>query len=519
MEEHEASVASISAAVRRFHDEKVPFRIYHGSTNSTRQTTFQRDKIVDTSGLTHVLNVCTKTKTALVEPNVPMDALVDATMECGLLPPVVMEFPGITAGGGFVGTAGESSSFKHGFFDRTINWIEMVLASGEVVGASKKEKGDLFHGAAGSFGTLGVLTLMEIQLIDAKPYVALRYHPISSPAESVAKTQEVTKDPKNDYVDGILFSPTNGAIITGRLTSTLPPGIKPQKFSRRFDPWFYLHAQHMVSSTTRLDIVPIRDYLFRYDRGAFWTGRYAFSYFLTPFNWITRALLDHFMHTRVMYHALHASGHMKQYIIQDLALPVAHAEEFINWVNTKFGFFPIWLCPLRQDWEASMGHPSALTQRDSEKGSSALLNVGVWGPGPTAPAAFTKINRELEAKLKELGGIKWLYAQAFYTEEEFWDIYDRQSYDALRDKYHAADLPTVYDKVKVVEEVDDRTGFKALLRRGIKRSPFLSGLYGVYKVIFGNDYLLANTSGSSWGLVTLGFVLLLLTLGVTSAMR
>jgi len=37
-----------------------------------------------------------------------------------------MEFPGITAGGGYAGTAGESSSFKHGFFNHTIESIEMI---------------------------------------------------------------------------------------------------------------------------------------------------------------------------------------------------------------------------------------------------------------------------------------------------------------------------------------------------------------------------------------------------------
>lgn len=50
----------------------------------------------------------------------PMDRLVEETLKYGLIPPVVMEFPGITAGGGYSGTSGESSSFKHGFFDRTL---------------------------------------------------------------------------------------------------------------------------------------------------------------------------------------------------------------------------------------------------------------------------------------------------------------------------------------------------------------------------------------------------------------
>jgi FAD/FMN-containing dehydrogenase len=61
-----------------------------------------------------------------MEPNVPMDLLVEETLKYGLVPPVVMEFSGITAGGGYAGTSGESSSFKHGFFHRTINYVEMV---------------------------------------------------------------------------------------------------------------------------------------------------------------------------------------------------------------------------------------------------------------------------------------------------------------------------------------------------------------------------------------------------------
>lgn len=96
--------------------------------------------------------------TALVEPNAPMDALVRETLRYGLLPPVVPEFPGITVRGGFTGTAAESSSFKYGFLENTVNWIEIILPDGSVTTASRDLKCDLFHGAAGTFGTLGVTT-------------------------------------------------------------------------------------------------------------------------------------------------------------------------------------------------------------------------------------------------------------------------------------------------------------------------------------------------------------------------
>jgi len=52
--------------------------------------------MVDTSGLRNVIRIDRENKTVLVEPNVPMDAPVGATMKHGLVPPVVTEFPGIT---------------------------------------------------------------------------------------------------------------------------------------------------------------------------------------------------------------------------------------------------------------------------------------------------------------------------------------------------------------------------------------------------------------------------------------
>src|ERR1700754_1635905 len=115
--QHEATVSQISRQVADFHARKLPFRIFHGSTNSTRLSDRTRSATVDISSLNNVISISASKRTCLVEPNVPMDKLVEATLRHGLIPPVVPEFPGITVGGGFAGTAGESSSFKYGFFD------------------------------------------------------------------------------------------------------------------------------------------------------------------------------------------------------------------------------------------------------------------------------------------------------------------------------------------------------------------------------------------------------------------
>lgn len=70
------------------------------------------------------------------------------------------------------------------------------------------------------------------------------------------------------------------------------------------------------------------------------------------------------------------------------------------------------------------------------------------------PACIAQ-NRALEQTVHRLGGKKWLYAHAYYTEDEFWAHYDRASYDALRKRYGADYLPSVYDKVKVDVEAEE----------------------------------------------------------------
>lgn len=230
MDAHEEEVRRIADLVNAFQRSATPFRIYHGSTLSTRDSARRRNEIIDTSRLNHVLRFNKQEKTVLVEPNVPMDALVDATLREGLLPKVVMELPNITVGGGFAGTSGESSSFRYGLFDASMRGIEVVLGNGKVVWATRNHEDphrDLFYACAGSCGTLGVVTLLEMELIDAEPYVELEYRAVGSVKEAVDVLREAEQDSDVDYIDGIMYSMNNGVIMIGRLQAELVSGRLP----------------------------------------------------------------------------------------------------------------------------------------------------------------------------------------------------------------------------------------------------------------------------------------------------
>jgi len=421
-----------------------------------------------------------------------MDKLADLTLKKhNLILECVPEFPGITTGGLYNGTCGESASFKYGLTDRSVDWVEMVTADGKVVKASPTENPDLYYGAAESLGTFGVTTLLQLRLTEAKKYVATEFIPVYSPEEAVSRLQDLIKDTSLDFVDGILFSESHGVLVAGRLTDEKPDSLPIRTFTNPWDPWFYMHAQAVSSQSTSpvTEYIPIYDYLFRYDRNAFWMGRSAFTYMLNfPCTRFTRWFLDDLLRTRFLYKALHASAYSDSFIVQDLAIPYDKSVEFIKYTSKTFGIWPLWLCPLRE-------RPGP-TERKEGESPNPHLNIGLWGFPPSKDSAKA-LNLDLERKLKELNGVKWLYAQQFYDEDSFWAQHDRPAYDALRKKYNATSLPSVYDKVKRGREKK-----LSFVQRILSMRP-LAGFYGIiYGTLYG-EYGRKVTRRGEWDSIEL----------------
>src|SRR3989338_2291105 len=268
LKEHDKKVRALAEQMREFYKNGTKVRIYHGSTNPTRAQKFEADKMLDTIGFTEIIAVNEKEQYALVESNVPMDALVRETLKDGLIPPVVPEFPGITIGGAIQGGAGESSSFKYGGVHECCEEYEILLGNGEIVSASEIQNADLFHGTACSYGTLGVITLIKLKLIPAKKYVRLRYIRTTGFEDSIKTISTAIADGA-EFVDGIMFGEHFGVVMLGTQTEVLSQ--RTSIFSRARDEWFYLHAQKIAERSMECEeTVPLVESLFRYDRGAFW---------------------------------------------------------------------------------------------------------------------------------------------------------------------------------------------------------------------------------------------------------
>jgi delta24-sterol reductase len=211
-----------------------------------------------------------------------------------------------------------------------------------------------------------------------------------------------------------------------------------------------------------------------------------------PFNKYTRWFLDDFCHTRMLYRSLHASGESNRYVVQDMALPYRNVEEFIDYTHDTFNIWPLWLCPLKQSPQPTM-HPHMKDEPTNDR----MLNIGLWGFGPKDREQFLVKNRDLEQKLGDLGGMKWLYAHTYYSEMDFWKQFDHKWHQQLREKYRATTLPDVYEKVHVDVAKLVKLASVDWLSRARSIWP-LGGFWGIWKAIDSGDWRIPKNSTWRW---------------------
>ncbi len=443
MLDHKQKLGKIAGQMVSAAREHRKLRIFHGFSHTTRELNYQENEVIDISALNNILEINVEGKYALVEPNVTMQVLVEKTMDKGLVPLVVPELPKITLGGSVQGGAGESSSFKYGGVHNICDEYEIVLGNGEIVTASKDVNPDLFWGLPCSYGSLGITTLVKIRLTEAKKFVKLSYLPVGSFLELNRIIKEQREQPI-DFVDAILFGPNSGVVMVGIMVNEPDDDDKVMTFSGESDEWFYLYVQSKVKKQNFVpDHIPLKDYLFRYNQGAFWTGKLVFDKLKIPFTKLSRTLLYKRLNAESLGKAVHSVNNSQSGICQDFCLSQEKLTDFLDYLNTTLSIYPLWICPLMVSKENDKLSPTNIN-------SEQAVNVGMYAKFDGGYNKFVAVNRALEQKLAELGGRKVLYAHQYYSPEEFWKIYDLDWYNKLRNKYFANNVfPDIYEKTNV----------------------------------------------------------------------
>jgi hypothetical protein len=471
---HSKEVERLQEQIKRL-SQGSPLCLHYasGHSNTTRTKAYnQKRPRLEVGALNRILKIDPEKRTALVEPRVTMEELVKATLVHGLCPPVVPEFKGITVGGAIMGGSAESASHKWGGFHDACKSYEIILGDGSVMKASPQENADVFYGIAGSYGSLGMVVSAEIELTPAEKFVHLQTHTFTNPIEAISHIQLLSHDPKPpDFLDGIVFGKDLAIVVEGRWAKTRPDlplfSTKPAHSE-----WYFHHAK-----TSLNEAMEVEDYLFRYDLGAFWMGAYLFRLPLlmrfigqgilklwsrkqenfTPDqvakfhkvsqpNLFWRTLARPLMSSQRLWNLQHKAEKWIQdrMIIQDFCIPENYAARFLKEALDDPGTFPMWLCPIKGTSQPQIFAPHLAS---SDNPTKRFINIGIYGL-PSYFAPLEEITRKLEHKTYGLGGRKVLYSRSYYTPEEFWRIYSKPAYDALREKMRAQGVwSEITDKV------------------------------------------------------------------------
>lgn len=392
------------------------------------------------------------------EPGVPMDEMATIAIAHGYIPQIVPEFPGITVGGAIGGVAGESTGHKYGLFHNTIESMDVITGDGVLHrNISRTNKSDLFMAMCGSYGTQGILVRAAIRLMPAPKFVKTDYYHCES-IQDALDTMEVLASETGgpEFLDGVALSPSSVIVVAGYPAEESRGSILSLRGSRS-DPWFFWYltdlARKNASSkgSIHTDYISLDDYLFRFDKGAFWAARHGmmFLHSTSAYNPestssgphpLLRALWSWVGTTRQMYKMCHAPGDKllaESYIVQDFILPTKSAAIELTKFNTEetYNIWPLWICPIRKvegnhEQDTGFGLPLEGKQGD------LMFNLGFYGPvNGGRPMNPVQKNKELEQKVFKEKGKKWLYAQSFYTEDEFWAHFHKENYETLRTTY------------------------------------------------------------------------------------
>jgi FAD/FMN-containing dehydrogenase len=398
---------------------------------------------IDLKGFNHVIAVDANGGLVEAEGMVRYVDLADATLAQGVMPAVVPQLKSITLGGAVAGVGIEATSFRHGLVHDAVTALEVLTGDGRVVTATpENEQRDLFYGFPNSYGTLGYALKVTSRTLRVKPFVAVEHTRYSDPAACFADVARFAGDASVDFLDGVVFAPNEMYLSRGRFVETAP-----YTSDYTFERIYYRSIRERSS-----DFLTTRDYLWRWDTDWFWCSKNVGAqnpllrrlYGRERLNSITYQKIMRWNSrwglTRVL--SLLSGAHTES-VIQDVDIPLARAAEFLEFFHAEVGILPIWICPIR----AAL--PGATFPLYPLRLDTMYVNFGFWDvvrERTPHPPGFH--NRAIERKVSDLGGIKSLYSDSYFGEEEFWSIYDREAYLALKRKYDPRGaLPGLYDKV------------------------------------------------------------------------
>ncbi len=371
----------------------------------------RRDAKIDVSDLTTIIDIDPDKRLCVAESGVMFCDLVAATLRYGLVPIVVPELKTITIGGAVSGCSIESMSYRYGGFHDTCVEYEVVTARGEVLTCKPDNEHSLvFQMVHGSFGTLGILTKLTFRLVPAKPFVRVDYEKYATFEAYQAAIKRHFKAQDVDFMDGLMHNPRELVLCVGRFVDRVA-------YTNAYD-WMKVYYQSTLELSH--DYLKTPDYFFRYDRGV--TN-------VHPKSFLGRLLFGKLMDSGTTLRIADKLNFMfktdRPTVILDVFLPFSQAAAFMDWYQREVGHFPLWCVPYKRVHDYEWLHDNFYAGMQDE----LFLDLAIYG---MEQPEGKNIHRMIEEKLRELGGVKTLISHNYYSEDEFWSIWNKPNYDRVK---------------------------------------------------------------------------------------
>jgi FAD/FMN-containing dehydrogenase len=441
---YEARKQRLSELLRR--DRVGGMRLDKSTSNLFRDRRDVAARRLDARDFNNVLRVDRDAGTIDVEGMTPYATLVEESLKHGVLPTVVPQLKSITIGGAVTGCGIESSSFRYGLVHETVAELEILLPDGRVVLCTPTNAhSDLFYGFPNSYGTLGYALRLKVKAVPAGRFVQLT-HIRHTNAAAYFDDLEKCCATDVDFVDGTVFGRDEMFLTLGRFVDEAP----------YLSDYTYKQIYYRSIRQRETDYLTTADYIWRWDTDWFWCSKNLGAQNPLIRRLYGRARLNSVTYTKIMrwnsrwkltYALNRLSGAHTESVIQDVEIPIERCVEFLNFYHDTIRFLPVWICPTRA-YRADAKFE--LYRLDPAK---LYVNFGFWdvirGRQRLAEGYH---NRQVERKVTELGGMKSLYSDSYFTEEEFWRIYNRPAYERLKRKYDpAGQLQDLYTKCVLKE--------------------------------------------------------------------
>jgi FAD/FMN-containing dehydrogenase len=429
------------ALAARLKEGDGPVGLGKDTSNLFRDRNAAPQRKLDVRQFCEVLHVDREQGFIEAEGMAPYETLVQAGLAHGVMPAVVPQLKTITLGGAVAGVGIEASSHRYGLVHENVLELDVLTADGRIlVCTPDNEHADLFFGFPNSYGTLGYALRVKARATPVKPYVRLEHLPFPTAAAFFTEVERQCRSGDADFIDGTLFAPDRLFLTLGRFVDTAPYASD----------YTYEHIYYRSIPEQREDWLTVRDFIWRWDTDWFWCSKNVFAQNPLIRRLYGRQRLGSATYTKIMRwnSRVGLTGNLERLlglhsesVIQDVDVPLPRAAEFLDFYTREIGIWPAWICPI-----GPQGNAARYALYPMRGGWH--VNFGFWDVIRTRKAhPRGHFNRLIEQKIGELGGIKSLYSDSFFPEEEFWRRYGGEAYRGLKAKYDPDGVfPDLYEK-------------------------------------------------------------------------